>query len=620
MLSHRDRKHDEIERKKLLIANDDLITDCLFKDVFHVATNFELNVSSFTEMHDAYTSLKARCLELKVELSDLRDKIQKDNHDELIKQFSNLEFIGTVRFGNDHFGAIMGYGDYVIGESVISKLQRNGETFSITLLEAADLDEKQKANQIIPCIILDGEPMVDRLKLDEDLMEIPVDQTRFRGMVDSLMYLTASRPDPFYLTTKPQYDPTKPLEDAYLNMVTRSNGNKRFFRTLMGVLSIFDREDLKAVYELVMEKYQDEIPEGFDKMLWGDLIIMFNQGDTADFWDEQLNWKIISWKLHSSSGVHTIMTSNGLVIHMLVENRYPLTKEVLSQLLDLKLETEEDSTMALELIKFVKQQLEEFEDSDDDDLAKSDHEEAERFDESNANVLERFYTSAGNPVKEILLKLNLPDHRILKDGGEVKEFQRSFRHSDTERLSRSDEVLKLKNFKKDATLKLSKSTNQEWYEHVGPEVTRSQDDKDSVSLNCSSTRSNPLIAHWPRPPTFAVRNTLGKEQAPHDLVRPISDEAMLEYCDKNYHQILPIIAEKVHQEKAQLENLKAVKARLNFEEASRHSELGTPSGRRSLKERLGPRRAHSISGSQELMHGRSKSPRDKDPERRIVFR
>ncbi|GJV12337.1 hypothetical protein Tco_1353878, partial [Tanacetum coccineum] len=31
----------------------------------------------------------------------------------------------------------------------------------------------------------------------------------------------------------------------------------------------------------------------------------------------------------------------------------------------------------------------------------------------------RFYTSAGNPVKEILFKLNLPDHRKLKDGGEV---------------------------------------------------------------------------------------------------------------------------------------------------------------------------------------------------------
>ncbi|GJT22471.1 retrovirus-related pol polyprotein from transposon TNT 1-94 [Tanacetum coccineum] len=31
-------------------------------------------------------------------------------------------FIGTVRFGNDHFGAIMGYGDYIIGESVISRV------------------------------------------------------------------------------------------------------------------------------------------------------------------------------------------------------------------------------------------------------------------------------------------------------------------------------------------------------------------------------------------------------------------------------------------------------------------------------------------------------------------
>nr|GEV36745.1 retrovirus-related Pol polyprotein from transposon TNT 1-94 [Tanacetum cinerariifolium] len=38
-------------------------------------------------------------------------------------------------------------------------------------------------------------PMVDRLKLDEDPSGIPVDQTYFRGMVGSLMYLTASRPD-----------------------------------------------------------------------------------------------------------------------------------------------------------------------------------------------------------------------------------------------------------------------------------------------------------------------------------------------------------------------------------------------------------------------------------------
>ncbi|GJW30513.1 hypothetical protein Tco_0047388 [Tanacetum coccineum] len=39
-----------------------------------------------------------------------------------------------------------------------------------------------------------------------------------------------------------------------------------------------------------------------------------------------------------------------------------------------------------------------------------------KFNESNTYVFERFDTSAGNPVKEILLKLNLPDHRsILTD-------------------------------------------------------------------------------------------------------------------------------------------------------------------------------------------------------------
>ncbi|GJY50395.1 reverse transcriptase domain-containing protein, partial [Tanacetum coccineum] len=84
----------------------------------------------------------------------------------------------------------------------------------------------------------------------------------------------------FFLTTKPQYDQTKPDEDIYLNKVTRSNGHQRFFRTLMGVLSILDREDLKIIYELVMEEYKDRLPEGFDRMLWGDLMIMFNQGDT----------------------------------------------------------------------------------------------------------------------------------------------------------------------------------------------------------------------------------------------------------------------------------------------------------------------------------------------------
>ncbi|GJY05346.1 hypothetical protein Tco_0371286 [Tanacetum coccineum] len=38
-------------------------------------------------------------------------------------------------------------------------------------------------------------PMVERIKLDEDLSGTPVDQTKYRSMIGSLMYLTASRPD-----------------------------------------------------------------------------------------------------------------------------------------------------------------------------------------------------------------------------------------------------------------------------------------------------------------------------------------------------------------------------------------------------------------------------------------
>nr|GFB16398.1 hypothetical protein [Tanacetum cinerariifolium] len=46
------RKYDEIKRKNLLIANDTLIVNCLSKEVFYIATNSELNVSRFSEMHD----------------------------------------------------------------------------------------------------------------------------------------------------------------------------------------------------------------------------------------------------------------------------------------------------------------------------------------------------------------------------------------------------------------------------------------------------------------------------------------------------------------------------------------------------------------------------------------
>nr|GEW43425.1 retrovirus-related Pol polyprotein from transposon TNT 1-94 [Tanacetum cinerariifolium] len=61
----------------------------------------------------------------------------------------------------------------------------NQSKFSLEILKKFGMDS---------CDSVDT-PMVDRLILDEDLSGIPVDQTCFRSMVSSLMYLTASRPD-----------------------------------------------------------------------------------------------------------------------------------------------------------------------------------------------------------------------------------------------------------------------------------------------------------------------------------------------------------------------------------------------------------------------------------------
>nr|GEX18699.1 hypothetical protein [Tanacetum cinerariifolium] len=86
-----DRKHDTIEQKNLLIANDNLIAECFSKEVFSLATNSELNVARLTEMHVANTIVEARCPALEAELANLRNTSHHDNQEELINHFSKIE-------------------------------------------------------------------------------------------------------------------------------------------------------------------------------------------------------------------------------------------------------------------------------------------------------------------------------------------------------------------------------------------------------------------------------------------------------------------------------------------------------------------------------------------------
>ncbi|GKE67465.1 hypothetical protein Tco_1521626 [Tanacetum coccineum] len=68
-------------------------------------------------------------------------------------------------------------------------------------------------------------PMFENKKLDEDLQGKQVDATLYRGMIRSLMYLTASRPDLNYVVCLCAWYQAKPTEKR-LQMV------KRIFRYL----------------------------------------------------------------------------------------------------------------------------------------------------------------------------------------------------------------------------------------------------------------------------------------------------------------------------------------------------------------------------------------------------
>ncbi|GJZ51905.1 putative reverse transcriptase domain-containing protein [Tanacetum coccineum] len=86
-----DLKSGEIEQKNLLITNENLIVECLSKDVFYTATHSVLNVSRFSDMHDAFTIARKRIADLESENFNLRNKIQNDDHDSMLKHFSKLE-------------------------------------------------------------------------------------------------------------------------------------------------------------------------------------------------------------------------------------------------------------------------------------------------------------------------------------------------------------------------------------------------------------------------------------------------------------------------------------------------------------------------------------------------
>ncbi|GJX27112.1 hypothetical protein Tco_0233408, partial [Tanacetum coccineum] len=74
------RKHDEIEQKNLLFANDNLIADCLSKKVFYIATNSELTVpkDDHTELVKHFSNLEVNHLNLQLKYQNLKESFGND--------------------------------------------------------------------------------------------------------------------------------------------------------------------------------------------------------------------------------------------------------------------------------------------------------------------------------------------------------------------------------------------------------------------------------------------------------------------------------------------------------------------------------------------------------------
>ncbi|GKB07199.1 hypothetical protein Tco_0835483 [Tanacetum coccineum] len=76
---------------------------------------------------------------------------------------------------------------------------------------------------------------------------------------------------------------------------------------------------------LVMGRFQDEIPEGFAELRWGRLMVMFFRSTFLSVEDR-------------------------VSLFIVVEKKYPLRKGSTDENAELKLESEDRCTMALELI------------------------------------------------------------------------------------------------------------------------------------------------------------------------------------------------------------------------------------------------------------------------------
>ncbi|GJT75759.1 hypothetical protein Tco_1042484 [Tanacetum coccineum] len=139
--------------------------------------------------------------------------------------------------------------------------------------------------------------------------------------------------------------------------IIRGDGSSKNYKILSEMLYDFDRQDVVELYRLVKERYSSSKPERYDLMLWGDLHTLFEPDEESEIWMNQNEYNLISWSLCDFCRVHILLMQNGIAIHMLTEKKYPLSQEMISKMLSKRLEVDQESTQAYELLKFIRSQV-----------------------------------------------------------------------------------------------------------------------------------------------------------------------------------------------------------------------------------------------------------------------
>ncbi|GJU51135.1 putative ribonuclease H-like domain-containing protein [Tanacetum coccineum] len=82
------------------------------------------------------------------------------------------------------------------------------------------------------------------------------------------------------------------------------NGSFKRYSSMIKMLQGIDREDLQTIWKLIKTKHGDTRPEDkHERVLWGDLKVMFELDIKSDVWRNLQGYKVNVWKLFDSYGV-----------------------------------------------------------------------------------------------------------------------------------------------------------------------------------------------------------------------------------------------------------------------------------------------------------------------------